>query len=183
MTQPAAQPARAGRRWRLIPPLFLLAEVVVVIGLFQFIGWWTVVVLLGLSALGVVVISTNTRRSWRDIQTMRRTGEAPERTAGDTAFVVLAGVLLIFPGILSSVLGLLLLVPLTRTWLRRLVGVAASRTLLRTMGVRVHHGAGGSPFGDVVQGETSPRAQAQPQAYEQVPPAALEGKIVDKPTD
>lgn len=184
MTQPQVRSGRAGRRWRLIPPLFLLAEVLLAIGLFQLIGWWTILVLLGLSALGVAVIGNSSRRSWRDIHEMRRTGVAPERTAGDAAFTLLAGVLLVFPGLLSSILGLLLLAPVTRTWVRRLAGVATSRGVLRMMGVQVHTGAGGSVFGDVVPGEattrTSPTASAGPgsSAGEQ-PPKLLEGTVID----
>lgn len=184
MSQPARS-VRSGRGWRLIPPLFLLAEVLVIIGLFQLIGWWTVVVLLALSAFGVAVIGSNARRSWRDIHEMRRTGVAPERTAGDAAFTLVAGILLVFPGILSSIVGLLLLVPFTRRWIRRLSGVALSRTVLRAMGVQVHHGAGASVFGDVVTGETTTRGGAStaggpsPRPPQDEPPKLLEGQVID----
>lgn len=183
MSQVHRSPARASRRWRLIPPLFLLAEVILVIGLFQLIGWWTVLLLLALSALGVSVIGSSARRSWRDIHEMRRTGVAPERTAGDAAFTLLAGVLLVFPGVLSSIVGLLLLVPVTRTWLRRLAGVATSRGILSMMGVQVHSGAGASVFGDVVPGQTTTRTSSRGQDPARRPdssaPPLIEGTVVD----
>lgn len=183
MSQAYRQPSRASRRWRLIPPLFLLAEVILVIGLFQLIGWWTVLLLLALSALGVAVIGGSARRSWRDIHEMRRTGVAPDRTAGDAAFTLLAGVLLVFPGVLSSIVGLLLLIPFTRAALRRLAGVATSRSILSMMGVQVHSGAGTAVFGDVVPGERSTRASEQssggrPRTSDDSP-QLLEGRVID----
>lgn len=175
MSHPS-RPQQPNRKWRAVVPLFLLAEVLVVVGLFQLIGWWTIVVLLAMSALGLFVITRSSRRAWRDIRTMRRTGVAPERTAGDAGFTLASGVLLMIPGVLSGLLGLLLLVPFTRVAVRRTVGVVATRKVLGAMGVRVYDGAGTQLFGDVVPGE---RAEQPRPTYEQVPRQAIEGKIVD----
>lgn len=61
----------------------------------------------------------------------------PSRAAGDRALVVLAGLLLVFPGLVTDVLGLVLLIPGVRGLLRRRAASAAARRGWTTTPVRV----------------------------------------------
>ncbi|HTY71154.1 MAG TPA: FxsA family protein [Actinomycetes bacterium] len=94
----------------VVAPLVEIASIVVVAKL---IGWWTVVLLAAAAVLGIYVL----RRTGRDWMRAAQTG-AQGRAAGDSALLFAAGILLIWPGFISDVIGLLLLVPLVRVLLR-----------------------------------------------------------------
>ncbi|YAL84596.1 FxsA family protein [Dermacoccaceae bacterium W4C1] len=170
--------SRSARFAAAIPPLFVLAEVLTIFGVAKLIGWWTLPALMAVSALGLLVIAGSSRRAWRDIREMRAKGVAPGRTAGDAALTLTAGVLLLIPGFLSGLIGLLLLIPPVRALARRLVRIAGTRHVLRVFGIHVQGGAGENLFGDVVQSERTD-AGAAPPHYDTVPRTAIEGTIVD----
>lgn len=183
--------ARPGRRrgfsiLRATPALFVLIEVLLLVLSFRLIGWWTLLVLLGISALGLMVIAGGSRRTLRDVNTMRRTGQVPERGAGHAVMTLIAGVLLFVPGYLSGLLGLFLLLPPVQTLARRLAGFAFTRHVLRSFGIQVHPGAGQNLYGDVVDGTRADGAAASSdgvRTYDQVPRQVIEGRVVDPPED
>jgi UPF0716 protein FxsA len=103
----------------LVVPVLELAVIVQVagaIGVGQTIGLLILVSVVGAwlckhEGLGVV----------RRIQTALQRGELPHREVVDGALVLLAGALLLTPGFLSDVMGIVLLVPPTRAVVRALV--------------------------------------------------------------
>ena len=136
------------RRWLTMAAVVVVAvpvvEILVAVAVSRWIG---VDVTLGLILLGclggVWVLRWAGGSALRELGRLRRpgvitpdeAGRPMDRTAGDTGLKVLAGLLLLFPGLLTDLAGLLLLVPQIRgpvgRWLahrmRRRFEVAARR--------------------------------------------------------
>jgi UPF0716 protein FxsA len=96
----------------IVAPLAEIASIVVVA---EFAGWWTLLALAASAVLGSYVLRL-TGRGW--MRSLRREGPPAGRTAGDSALLFAAGLLLISPGFLSDIVGLLLLLPFVRVLLR-----------------------------------------------------------------
>lgn len=79
------------------------------------------------SALGLRVLSRGTTRAWRRVAAASRSGERLEGSVLDAGLTVLAGVLLLVPGLISGALGLLLLLPPVRAVLRPALGFLVLR--------------------------------------------------------
>lgn len=102
-----------------------LVDLLLLIVLSRSFGFWQT--LLGLVLVGLVGSALARReggRVWRGFQASLAEGRSPERGIIDGMLVLLGGVLLLLPGILSDVLGLALFVPPLR---RALAGVLRGR--------------------------------------------------------
>ncbi|WP_052592949.1 FxsA family protein [Luteipulveratus mongoliensis] len=189
MANSASGPRRRsglGRLLRAAPLLVLLLEVLVLILVARAIGWWTLPALLVLSFIGLIVISRTGRRSWREMRDLGRTGKAPERSASDAVINVIGGVLLLVPGFVTAVIGLVLLIPASHRPVRRLASFLAARGVWQAAGVRVYGGAGRSFGGGVVPGQvvqddqTPPTRSPGPAPSDPSEPRVIEGRIVDE---
>lgn len=108
-----------------------LAELAVIIQVGQVIGVLpTIVILLADSIVGGVLMRAQGRSTWRRFNEATRAGRVPHREAFDGALVIFGGALLLTPGFLTDVLGLLLLIPPTRLVARRVVGAMITRRML-----------------------------------------------------
>ena len=137
-----------------------LIELALLIKAGQLIGLWaTLAIVVGTGLLGVHVLL---RQSWTAMRQMREglaRGQAPVASVIDGAFLLVAGSLLITPGLLSDTVALLLLVPPIRHavagWLvRRLLGRAQANVFgSATQGPRAQppHSARGE--GPIIEGE------------------------------
>ena len=97
--------------------LWPVAELFVAIEVAQAIGVLATVVLLIISwPLGLWLVRTEGRAAWRRLQAAVAAGRMPTREVVEGALVLVGGALLIVPGFITDVLGLLLLLPPTR-WL------------------------------------------------------------------
>ncbi|MGD8213709.1 FxsA family protein [Aestuariimicrobium sp. Y1814] len=135
---------------------------------------WTVLLLLGIAALGLALIIFEGRRTWRAFVEAIGRGEVPGREMTDGALVMLGGVLLMFPGIISDVLGLICLIPFTRALPRKLIERwARSRGLVATT---VRTSRSGVIPGEVVEDEST---AAPERPGDNDSPPALEGRIID----
>jgi UPF0716 protein FxsA len=114
-----------------------LAELAVIIAVGDVIGLLpTLVLLLGISIAGAWLAKREGLAAWGRFQLAVAEGRMPNVEVADGAMVLLAGALLLTPGFLTDVAGVLLLLPPTRAALRRLVPRLAARRL-RHRGGRV----------------------------------------------
>jgi len=135
----------------MLLPLVLLfiavpiAELAVIIQVGQAIGvWWTIGLLLADSILGAMLMRAQGRAAWRRFNEAVQAGRVPAREVLDGALVIFGGALLLTPGFLTDILGLILLIPPSRALVRRI--------LARRLTLRVVTGASRPPRASDVEG-------------------------------
>jgi UPF0716 protein FxsA len=129
-----------------------IAELAVIIQVGQAIGvWWTIALLVADSVLGSLLMRSQGRAAWRRFNEALREGRTPAREVADGVLVIFGGALLLTPGFLSDILGLLFLLPPTRALIRRLFLREAMRRITVTM-VSSRMPRGGSRRDDDVEG-------------------------------
>lgn len=110
--------------------LFLLlivlpvVEIIVLVQIGVATHWWVPVLIVVVT--GVVGTALARREGWKVLERMRedaRTGKVPADSLIDAFLVLLAGVLFVLPGVLTDVVGIVLLFPPSRQLVKR--GVAA----------------------------------------------------------
>src|SRR5919107_1943817 len=100
-----------------------IAELAILIQVGQLIGiWWTIALLVADAVLGSLLARSQGRATWRRFNEGLRSGRPPAREVMDGALVLFGGALLLTPGFLSDILGLVLLLPPTRALVRGVVG-------------------------------------------------------------
>jgi UPF0716 protein FxsA len=138
----AVRHSTTGRRVRLLAGLWALAEVVVFVLVAGWIGvGWTVLAALATTVLGWSLLARQVKDLAAPRHSQARGGTLQRgRTAGDAGLVVVGGALMVLPGFLGDLVGLLCLLPVTRPLVRAAVGRGvASRLGVVTAGpVRVH---------------------------------------------
>lgn len=176
MTTGAPPPAAPQRsRARKIVPLGIALWLVLEIWLLTVVGEATnaltvVALLIGAGILGSVVVKRAGRRAFRNLtetlQQAQRQQQDPDAAEASTnpssgnGFLMLGGLLIMLPGLISDAVGLVLLIPPVRTLLSRRV----ERSLERRMRAAPPGGLGDAfqqaqqarmsrPDGKVVQGE------------------------------
>ncbi|MEP6696751.1 MAG: FxsA family protein [Pseudonocardiales bacterium] len=108
-----------------------IAELAVIITVGQHIGvWWTVGLLLASAAVGSWLLRREGRRTWRALQAALAAGRLPTREVADGALVIVGAALMVAPGFITDVAGMLCLFPPTRSMLRGLLSTALVRRLL-----------------------------------------------------
>jgi UPF0716 protein FxsA len=108
---------------------YVLVELAVVVALVSTIGFgWTVLLVVGTFALGLVLAGAQVKQQVRRLQSGLSTGHG---AVSDGALVALGTVLTVVPGLVTSALGLLLLLPPTRAAARPAVTALAARGLGR----------------------------------------------------
>ena len=108
-----------------------IAELAVIIQVGQLIGvWWTIALLLADSVLGSWLMRSQGRAVWRRFNAAVAEGRAPTREVLDGVLVIFGGALLITPGFITDVFGVLFLLPPTRVLVR---GLLVRRATLRVM--------------------------------------------------
>jgi UPF0716 protein FxsA len=132
-------------------------------------GFTVFLLLLAAFVLGAAVIKRAGRRAFRNLNEALQRGGAPSSRRGGNGLMMLGGLLLMIPGLLSDVAGLLLLIPPVQ----RVVGRYAERTLRRaapgTLGDAFQRARNHRPDGKVVQGEVI-RDESDDTPREQRPP-------------
>jgi UPF0716 protein FxsA len=157
--RPRAQVRRRVPWWVLALVFVVLpvVEIYVLIRIGQVIGaWWTVLLLLADGVFGSWLMKREGSRTWRALREALERGRMPARELADGALVLVGGTLLVTPGFVSDVAGLLLVLPFTRPLAR----AALTRFLTR----RFLAGSVG----------TGPRARQRPE-----PESVVRGEVVD----
>jgi UPF0716 protein FxsA len=96
-----------------IVEIWLLIKVGQAIG-----GWQTLVLLIADSLLGAWLLRREGRRTWRAFRAALEQKRVPAREVADGVLVLVGGTLLITPGFLSDIVGLLFLLPPSRAAIR-----------------------------------------------------------------
>jgi UPF0716 protein FxsA len=105
-----------------------LAELYVIIRVGQWIGTGpTIAILLLDSVLGAVLLRSQGRTAWRRFNQALSERRVPHREVFDGAMVIFGGALLLTPGFITDVLGLLCLIPPSRAFIRGALTVVALR--------------------------------------------------------
>jgi len=115
-----------------------IAELAVIIQVGQAVGvWWTIAILVADSVLGSLLMRSQGRAAWRRFNEALQAGRAPAREVADGVLVIFGGALLLTPGFISDVFGLLFLLPPTRAVIRRVFLRQAMRRITVTMAAGV----------------------------------------------
>src|SRR3954447_2130413 len=87
-----------------------IAELAVIIQVGQLIGiWWTIALLIADAVLGSMLARSQGRAAWRRFNLALQSGRVPAREVLDGALVLFGGALLLAPGFLTDLVGILLL--------------------------------------------------------------------------
>ena len=95
----------------------------------------TLLLLVLVSVAGAVLLKREGVATWRRMRETMRRGEMPTVEATDGALILLGGALLLTPGFLTDVVGLVLLFPASRVVIKRVVRTALSRRVKARLGV------------------------------------------------
>src|SRR5689334_15774681 len=97
-----------------------IAEIYVIIQVGQAIGvLWTILLLIVDSIIGARLLSWQGRRAWLRFQEAVAGGRVPHREVMDGVLIIVGGAFLLAPGFITDVVGLVLLIPPTRSLVRR----------------------------------------------------------------
>ena len=143
---------RSGLTWALFVAFVVvpILEIYVLIQVGQVIGaWWTVLLLVLDSLLGSWLIKREGSRAWLGLRVALETGRMPARELADAALILIGGTLMLSPGFVTDVFGIVLILPFTRPVARRLLARVVARRLLSRDTPRPGPGSGGP----VVRGE------------------------------
>ncbi len=113
-----------------IVELILIVEVATRIGVFE-----TLFLLIGISVAGAWLLKREGRAAWARLRSALERGEVPTNEVVDGVMIVFGGALLLTPGFLTDVVGLALLLPVTRAALRRWGRRLATLIVVRRFGV------------------------------------------------
>src|ERR1700733_4990595 len=121
-----------------------IAELFVIIQVGELIGVWPTLLLLLLDAIiGSWLLKREGRATWRRFNEALAERRMPGKEVADGFLVILGGALLIAPGFLTDILGVLLLIPVTRAVFRRIL----RRWTVGRVAVVGFPGVGGASWG------------------------------------
>jgi UPF0716 protein FxsA len=156
-----------GRRVRLAAALVILAEFAVFVLVANWIGvGWTILATLATGALGVILLGRQGTKALADLRERARTRRSPGRELGDAGLVAAGGLLMVLPGFLTDLVGLLCLLPPTRG----LVRAVLSRLVLTRLPDRLR--------GPVRVESVRTAGVGAPEPYDRGAPLVIEGEIV-----
>src|SRR3954467_441979 len=97
-----------------------IAGLALLIQVGQLIGvWWTILLLVADALIGSWLLRTQSRAAWRRFNEALANGRIPHREVVDGVLVIFGGVLLLTPGFITDIFGVLFLFPPTRVVMRR----------------------------------------------------------------
>lgn len=112
--------------------LLPLVELVLLLQVGEWIGLgWTLVIVLGTGVLGATLARRQGLRAWLAIQAELREGRMPGARLVDGLMILVGGIVLLTPGLITDLAGFLLLIPATRALLKRALGRRFERAIQR----------------------------------------------------
>ena len=109
--------------------LYLAAEITVMVMAANALGWWIVALLIATTLLGCWLLHREGRRTWGMLLESLGRGSLPPGRTADAVLVMIGGLLLIMPGFVSDIIGLLLLIPPSRHLVRSTLGKLFGRAI------------------------------------------------------
>ncbi|WP_310963456.1 FxsA family protein [Nocardioides terrisoli] len=120
--------------WWLLVAAFIavpVLEIWVIIQVGEVIGaWWTILLLIADGVFGSWLVKHEGRRAWTALRMTLQAGRMPARELADGILILIGGTLMISPGFVSDVFGMLCILPFTRPVGRRLLAGFVSRRLV-----------------------------------------------------
>lgn len=108
--------------------ILAVVELYVFVQTAQWLGFFTALLaVIVVSAVGFALVKREGIRTLQRFQQQARQGHVPSRELADTVALLVAGGLLLFPGLFTDVVGLVLLTPPVRALMRRRL-IARART-------------------------------------------------------
>lgn len=156
--------------------VYLAVEITVLVLVGQAIGLWGLLgVLVASAVVGAWALRREGRRSLVELGRAARSGRPAEAEVADGMYVALAGVLLVVPGLVSTLAALVLLVPPVRRALARRAADRAVRAGSARMGpaVTVVGAGGGAAWGP------APDAGSRTGGPGSARGMVIEGRVVD----
>jgi UPF0716 protein FxsA len=99
-----------------------LIEVLLLIKLGSLFGFWpTIFLVIGTGILGAYLAKLYGLTIWHKIQQDLQAGLMPADKLIDGLLILIGGIVLLTPGLLTDILGLMLLFPVTRNYFKKLV--------------------------------------------------------------
>jgi UPF0716 protein FxsA len=142
---------RRGFPWWALVAAFVLVpilEIYVIIQVGQVIGaLWTIVLLIADSIFGSWLVKHEGRRAWEALTVAIQSGRMPAKQLADGALILVGGTLMVSPGFVTDLFGIVLILPFTRPVARRVLTRVVARRLLDA------RRPGGGPGGPTVRGE------------------------------
>lgn len=145
-----------------------LVEIFVLIQVGQVIGpWWTILLLVADSILGTWLIRREGGRAFAALRSALNSGQMPARELADGALILIGGTLMLTPGFVTDLLGIVLILPFTRPLARRALTGVVTRRLV---------GAGAAAYGP---GPHTNRPGNQQRPHPDPDGSVVEGEVVD----
>lgn len=152
--------------------VYLLVELAVLVALVSTIGFgWTVLAVLGTFLVGLALAGRQLTRHLGRLQSALNSRAASDELASDSALVALGAVLVFIPGVASSVLGALLLMPPTRRIARPVAMAMIGKSLAKANPLVVTYSTGPTGYRqprptDYVDGEVIDVVDTEPTSLE-----------------
>lgn len=133
-----------------------LLEIIVLIQVGQTIGvGWTILLLIADSVFGAWLIKREGRRAMAAFSGALSSGRMPAREMADGILILVGGTLMLAPGFITDLFGMLMILPFTRPLARRGLTRFVAARLVQVAGPAPGFGPGNAtrPGPGVVQGE------------------------------
>ena len=125
-----------------------LVEIWAILQVGQLVGpWWTIALLVLDSLIGAWLIKREGGRAWKALREALQGGRMPAREIADGALILIGGTLMLSPGFVLDIAGILLILPFTRPIARRMLTSVVERRLVVGSAFGQFGGPFGGPFG------------------------------------
>ncbi len=120
--------------WWLLVAAFVvvpLVEIYVIIQVGQVIGaWWTILLLIADSVFGSWLVKREGGRAWQALRVALEEGRMPHKELADGILILVGGLLMLTPGFVLDIVGVICILPFTRPVGRRFLSRVISRRLV-----------------------------------------------------
>lgn len=122
MEQGGERMKQAKQYWWIALILLPVIEIWSIVQMSDWIGGFnTLLVLIGTSLIGAYAAKQEGRKVLYEARTQMNSGQIPGYSLVNGACVLLGGILLLIPGFISDIFGILLLIPFTRVWFQAFI--------------------------------------------------------------